>query len=64
MANAFDSELVNRVYGNFNASYQINDQLGISYVYGLDASSQFAEHAQNKGGVDGNAYFFSCTGSY
>ena len=55
VANAFDSELVNRVFGNFNASYQINDQLGISYVYGLDASSQFAEHAQNKGGVDGNA---------
>ena len=55
VANAFNSELVNRVFGNFNVQYQINEDLGVSYIYGIDTSSQFAEHAQNKGGVDGNA---------
>ena len=53
--NAFDAELINRVFGTFGAAYDINDNWTLAYKYGIDNTSQFSEHAQNKGGVDGNA---------
>ena len=60
--NAFDAELVNRVFGTFGVSYHLNDNWSLSYKYGIDNTSQFTEHAQNKGGVDGNSTGIYVTG--
>ena len=48
------SQFVNRVYGNVNLSYEIIDDLNVSYVYGFDAYTEQNTNGQNKGGVDGD----------
>lgn len=53
------SQFVNRVYGNVNLSYEIIDDLNVSYVYGFDVYTEQNTNGQNKGGVDGDV-----TGSY
>lgn len=60
--NAFDTENIHRTYGNFNVSYNLTDNLSLSYVYGLDNTAMFQQHAQNKGGVDGNSTGIYVTG--
>lgn len=52
--NAKVTQFVNRAYGNINLSYEIIDDLHISYVYGFDAYSEQNTNGQNKGGVDGD----------
>ena len=53
------NQFVNRVYGNVNLSYEIIDDLNVSYVYGFDVYTEQNTNGQNKGGVDGDV-----TGSY
>ncbi|WP_350292573.1 SusC/RagA family TonB-linked outer membrane protein [uncultured Croceitalea sp.] len=43
-----------RVFGNFNLSYGINDWLNLVYRLGIDTYTEFNTYGQNRGGVDGD----------
>jgi TonB-linked SusC/RagA family outer membrane protein len=57
--NAGVSQRSNRVFGQAQVAYAINDNLNLSYRAGLDFSSEFNTNFQNKGGVDGAARLLS-----
>jgi len=52
--NAQFSQKVNRVYGSGQAVYNVDDNLNISYRFGLDFTNERNVNYQNKGGVGGN----------
>ena len=53
VANAFNSQLTNRVYGTTGATYDINDNLNVAYRIGYDIFTEDNESGQNVGGIDG-----------
>jgi len=52
--NAQTSQANNRVYGNVGLSYAINDNLNLSYKYGIDIYSENNVNYSNRGGKTGN----------
>ncbi len=54
VANAKVTQNTDRLFGNFNLSYGINDWLNVTYRLGLDTYTEFNSYGQNKGGVDGD----------
>ena len=59
VANAGVSQRTNRVFGQAQVAYAINDNLNVSYRAGLDFSSEFNTNFQNRGGTDGAARLLS-----
>jgi len=53
--NAGVSQRTNRVFGQAQLSYAINDNMNLSYRAGLDFASEFNVNFQNRGGIDGGA---------
>ncbi|WP_416440161.1 SusC/RagA family TonB-linked outer membrane protein [Leeuwenhoekiella sp. A16] len=54
VANAQTSQVTNRVFGNASFTYDINDNLNLTYRFGLDVYSENNTNSQNKGGVGGS----------
>ncbi len=50
--NAGRNDDVVRIFGTFNANYQINDNLGLSYRVGYDSDTEDEFDFSNKGGLD------------
>lgn len=57
--NAGVSQRTNRIFGQAQVAYAINDNLNLSYRAGVDFSSEFNTNFQNRGGVDGGARLLS-----
>ena len=53
VANAFNGQVVNRVYGSTGAVYQLNDNLNVAYRIGYDIFTEDNSTGQNVGGLDG-----------
>ena len=54
VANAVNRQVTNRVFGNAAVAYDINDNLNLTYRFGLDVFSENNTNSQNKGGVGGS----------
>lgn len=54
VANAGNTQDVNRVFGGATVSYEINDNLNASYRYGVDVYSENNTNYSNKGGKTGS----------
>ncbi|MDP5062251.1 MAG: SusC/RagA family TonB-linked outer membrane protein, partial [Maribacter sp.] len=54
IANAVTQQVTNRVFGNAALAYDINDNLNLTYRFGLDVYSENNINSQNKGGVGGS----------
>ena len=54
VANAGNTQLTNRVFGNANISYALNDNMNIMYVFGFDTYSENNSNFSNKGGKTGS----------
>ncbi|MDO6470146.1 SusC/RagA family TonB-linked outer membrane protein [Maribacter sp. 1_MG-2023] len=52
--NAQNRQVTNRVFGNAALAYEINDNLNLTYRFGLDVYSENNTNSQNKGGVGGS----------
>ena len=52
--NAQTRQVTNRVFGNAALIYDINDNLNLTYRFGLDVYSENNTNSQNKGGVGGS----------
>ncbi len=52
--NSKNQQVTNRVFGNAALSYNINDNLNLTYRFGLDNYSENNTNYQNKGGVGGS----------
>lgn len=52
--NAGNTQLTNRVFGSANLSYKINDNLNVSYQYGIDVYSENNVNFSQKGGKTGS----------
>lgn len=50
VANASTQQLTNRVFGNTGISYKIDEQLNLTYRFGIDSYSENNVNYQNKGG--------------
>ncbi|MEM9000361.1 MAG: SusC/RagA family TonB-linked outer membrane protein [Bacteroidota bacterium] len=53
LENTLDSNETDRVFGNFNVGYQINDWMNLRYRVGLDNQNVRNVRSINKGGNDG-----------
>lgn len=54
VVNAKVTQNTDRVFGNFNISYDLTNWLSITYRLGLDTYNEFNTYGQNRGGVDGD----------
>src|SRR6056300_1372852 len=54
VANASNSQMVNRVFGGAALNYEINDNLNASYRYGIDVYNENNVNYSNKGGKTGS----------
>ncbi len=52
--NAQNRQVTNRVFGNAALMYDINDNLNLTYRFGLDVYSENNTNSQNKGGIGGS----------
>jgi TonB-linked SusC/RagA family outer membrane protein len=52
--NSRNQQITNRVFGNMALTYDINDNLNLTYRFGLDVYSENNINSQNKGGVGGS----------
>jgi TonB-linked SusC/RagA family outer membrane protein len=52
--NAKNRQQTNRVFGNAALAYEINDNLNLTYRFGLDVGVEANTNSQNKGGVGGS----------
>ena len=52
--NSKNQQITNRVFGNMALVYDINDNLNLTYRFGLDVYSENNINSQNKGGVGGS----------
>ncbi|AZQ58989.1 SusC/RagA family TonB-linked outer membrane protein [Maribacter sp. MJ134] len=52
--NAQTRQVTNRVFGNAALMYDINDNLNLTYRFGLDVYSENNTNSQNKGGIGGS----------
>ncbi|WP_158974216.1 SusC/RagA family TonB-linked outer membrane protein [Cellulophaga sp. L1A9] len=52
--NAQTRQVTNRVFGNTALAYEINNNLNLTYRFGLDVYSENNTNSQNKGGVNGS----------
>ncbi|MGF1558259.1 MAG: SusC/RagA family TonB-linked outer membrane protein [Flavobacteriaceae bacterium] len=55
VANAGVVQNTNRVFGQANVAFKINNNLNLSYRAGIDFSSELNNNFQNRGGVQGSA---------
>ncbi len=55
VANASNQQLTNRVFGGATLSYTLNDNISVSYKYGIDVYSENNVNYSNKGGKTGSA---------
>ena len=62
--NSSGQQLTNRIFGNFQLSYELNDNLSLSYRYGLDWYNERNTSYSNKDGVNFNAAIFGYLNSY
>ncbi len=62
--NAQTRQSTNRIFGNAALSYEINDNLNLSYRAGLDVYNENNVNYQNKGGVGGGANIRTESGIY
>ncbi|WP_298780634.1 SusC/RagA family TonB-linked outer membrane protein [uncultured Polaribacter sp.] len=53
--NSKTGQLINRVYGSFNVSYDLSESMKLAYKYGIDTYTESSFYGQNAGGIDGNA---------
>jgi len=63
LANAQDSQKVNRIFGGATLNYKINDNINVLYRVGIDNFNTINESFQNRGGVDGSILGFLQTSS-
>ena len=63
IANAQDSQKVNRVFGGATLNYKFNDNISVLYRVGIDNFNTINQSYQNKGGVDGSTLGFLQTSS-
>lgn len=61
--NAVSRQVVDRFFGQINATYKFNDNLELMYRVGIDQYTEQNEFGQHKGGVDGNINGFYNTWS-
>ena len=54
VANAGNTQLTNRVFGNANISYAVNDNINLMYVFGFDTYSENNSNYSNRGGKTGS----------
>lgn len=54
VANAQNRQVTNRVFGNAALTYDINDNLNLTYRFGLDVYSENNTNSQNRGGISGD----------
>jgi len=54
VANAKNLQNTNRVFGGVTVAYAVNDNLNLSYRYGIDTYSEDNTNYSNKGGKTGN----------
>ena len=52
--NAGNTQLTNRVFGNANLSYALNDNINLMYTFGFDTYSENNSNFSNKGGKTGS----------
>jgi TonB-linked SusC/RagA family outer membrane protein len=52
--NAGNSQLTNRVFGNLGLTYNINENMNLMYLYGIDVYSENNDNYANKGGKSGD----------
>jgi len=62
--NSSGGQVTNRVYGNAQLTYEINDNLSLSYRYGLDWYNERNTAYSNKDGVNFNEAVFGYLDSY
>jgi len=62
--NSSGQQLTNRIFGNFQLSYELNDNLSLSYRYGLDWYNERNTSYSNKDGVNFNEAVFGYLNSY
>jgi TonB-linked SusC/RagA family outer membrane protein len=55
IANAQNRQISNRIFGNGNIQYTINNNLNLNYRVGIDVATEDNTDQQNKGGVNDNA---------
>ena len=53
IANAFNGQVTNRIYGTTGIIYDINDNLNVAYRVGYDIYAEDNSSGQNVGGLDG-----------
>ncbi|SNZ01578.1 SusC/RagA family TonB-linked outer membrane protein [Flagellimonas pacifica] len=53
--NSKTGQKVDRFFGNVAMTYELSENLNVSYRYGLDIYNENTFYGQNKGGIDGNA---------
>lgn len=63
-ANIQNSQLTNRVFWNTSLSYEINDNLDVTYRAGLDFYNERNEQYSNKGGVEFQNAIFGFLNTY
>ena len=63
VANAQNSQKVNRVFGNAQVNYKFNDKFSVLYRVGIDNFNTYNQQYQNKGGVDGQTLGYLQTSS-
>ena len=62
--NSSGGQVTNRVYGNAQLTYELNDNLSLSYRYGLDWYNERNTAYSNKDGVNFNEAVFGYLDSY
>ena len=53
VANAFNGQITDRVFGTLGGGYDINENLNVAYRLGYDLYTESNESGQNRGGVEG-----------
>jgi len=62
--NSSGQQVTNRVYGNAQLNYELNDNLSLSYRYGIDWYNERNTSYSNKDGVNFNEAIFGYLNSY
>ncbi len=53
VANAFNGQVTDRVFGTLGTGYNLNDNLNLAYRLGFDFYTESNSSGQNRGGIDG-----------
>ena len=58
VANAKTTQATDRIFGNSSVTYNLKENMALTYRFGLDTYTEFNTSGQNRGGVDGNVLGF------